>query len=255
MNTNLSSKVVLVTGGTSGIGRAAALAYARLGAQVVVAGRREKEGAEVVEEIKAKGGQALFVKTDVTRENDLAELVKKTVDAYGRLDIAFNNAGVEGNFGLTTVEQTEAHYHHVFDANVKGVLFSMKHEIPALLKSGGGVIINNASVLGSVAAAGATVYTASKFAVVGLTKAAALEYAQQGIRINTVSPGPIQTEMFDRAFGKGESDAKKGFIATLPIGRVGKAEEIADAVVWLSLPGAAFVTGHDLIVDGGYTAR
>jgi NAD(P)-dependent dehydrogenase (short-subunit alcohol dehydrogenase family) len=255
MNTNLSSKVVLVTGGTSGIGRAAALAFARLGAQVVVAGRREKEGAEVVAQIKAKSGNALFVKTDVTRESDLAELVTKTVDAYGRLDIAFNNAGVEGNFGLTTVEQTEAHYHHVFDANVKGVLFSMKHEIPAMLKVGGGVIINNASVLGSVAAPGATVYTASKFAVVGLTKSAALEYAQKGIRINTVSPGPIQTEMFNRAFGTGDSDVKKAFLATLPIGRWGNAEEIADAVVWLSLPGASFVTGHDLVIDGGYSAH
>ncbi len=255
MKSNLSSHVALVTGGTSGIGRATALAFAREGARVVVAGRRETEGAKVVAELQVLGTEALFVKTDVTREADVAALVAQTVARFGRLDHAFNNAGVEGEFGKTVAEQTEEHYRLVFEANVKGVLLSMKHELPALLKSGGGTIVNTSSILGSIAMPGASVYAASKFAVIGLSKVAALEYAQQGIRVNIVSPGAVQTEMADRAFGPGQSDTKAYIASQHPIGRLATADEIAAAVLWLSSPASSFVTGHDLLVDGGFTAR
>lgn len=255
MKNNLPSKVVLITGGTSGIGRATALAFARENYRVAIAGRREEQGAAVVREIEALGGEALFVRTDVAQEAELAALVSRVLERFGRLDVAFNNAGVEGRFGLTTAEQTEENYRQVFDANVRGVLFAMKHEIPALLKSGGGSIINTSSVLGSVGMPGTSVYTASKFAVNGLSKTAALEYAQQGIRVNIVSPGPIQTEMADRAMGAGDSEGKRHAVSQVPLGRLGSPEEIASAVVWLASPGAAYVTGQDILVDGGYTAR
>lgn len=255
MKNNLPSKVVLITGGTSGIGRAAALAFARENYRVAIAGRREEQGAAVVREIEALGGEALFVRTDVTQESEIAALVTRVVERFGRLDVAFNNAGVEGSFGLTTIEQTEEHYRQVFDANVRGVLFAMKYEIPVLLKNGGGSIINTSSVLGSVAMPGTSVYAASKFAVNGLSKTAALEYAQQGIRVNIVSPGPIQTEMADRAMGAGDSDGKKHAASQVPLARLGSAEEVANAVVWLASAGAAYVTGQDIQVDGGYTAR
>lgn len=255
MKNNLSTKVALVTGGTSGIGRATALAFAREGMRVVVAGRRDKEGQAVAAAIKAEGGEAIFVRTDVTRESDLEALVRTTLSTYGRLDVAFNNAGIEGTFGLTTTEQTEAHYQQVFDANVKGVLLAMKHEIPAMLASGGGSIINNASIGASIGFPGASVYVASKHAVLGLTRTAALEFASKGVRVNTVSPAGIQTEMFDRVFGPGQTDAKAHMASEHPVGRVGLPEEVASAVVWLASSGSSFVTGHDLIVDGGFTVR
>ena len=249
------NKTVVITGGTSGIGKATALAFAREGANVVVSGRRIAEGEQVVREITSNGGSALFVQTDVTREDDIIALVEKTVGAFGALHVAFNNAGTVGRFGPLTTEQTVEHYHPVCDLNIRGVLLSMKHEIPAMLQSGGGAIVNNSSAAGHIGFPGASVYVASKFAVIGLTKTAALEFAKQGVRVNSVSPGTIQTEMFDRAFGEGETDMKKAISTQNPVGRIGTSEEIASAVLWLSSPGAAFTTGQDIIVDGGYTAQ
>ena len=249
------NKTVLITGGNSGIGKATVMAFAKEGANVVISGRRVAEGEKLAKEITSAGGSALFVRTDVAREDDIVALVEKTVGTFGALHIAFNNAGTEGQFGLLTTEQTVEHYHQVCDINIRGVLLSMKHEIPAMLRSGGGAIVNNSSVGGHIGFPGSSVYVASKFAVIGLTKTAALEFARQGIRVNSVSPGPIQTEMFDRAFGEGETEMKKTISTQTPIGRIGTPEEIASAVLWLSSPGAAFVTGQDIIVDGGYTAQ
>lgn len=249
-----ANRVALITGGTSGIGRATALALAAEGARVVVAGRRQAEGDAVVADIVKAGGQALFVKTDVTREKDVEALVARTVEAFGRLDIAFNNAGFEGSLGLLT-EQTVENYNGIFDANVKGVFLSMKHEIPAMLQSFGGAIINTSSVAGSIGFPHFGLYVASKHAVIGLTRSTALEFATQGIRVNSVSPAAIQTDMLDRAFGSGDSEAKKSMAVHHPVGRIGKPEEIADAVLYLAAPSASFVTGIDLPVDGGFLAQ
>ena len=255
MNNTLQNKVALVTGGTSGIGKATALALAKAGANVVVAGRRDNEGQAVVRAIEKAGGKALFVRTDVTRETEVKALVDKTVSTFGHLDIAFNNAGIEGQMGLTTDTQTAEHYQSVFDINVKGVLLSMKHEAAAMLRNGGGSIINTSSIAGHIGLAGASVYVASKHAVNGLSKSAALEFARKGIRVNTVSPGTIQTDMITRMIGEGESDAKKWWQNQHPVGRFGAAEEVAAAVVWLASPEASFVTGTDIAVDGGYMAQ
>jgi NAD(P)-dependent dehydrogenase (short-subunit alcohol dehydrogenase family) len=255
MNRSLENKVAVVTGGTSGIGEAAALALAKAGANVVVAGRRENEGNAVVKAIEKSGGKALFVKTDVAREADVKALVDKAVATFGRLDIAFNNAGIEGQMGLTTEAQTAENYQSIFDINVKGVLLSMKHEAAAMLRHGGGSIVNTSSIAGQIGLAGAGVYVASKHAVNGLSKSAALEFAKKGIRVNTVSPGTIQTDMIQRMVGDGESEAKKWWENQHPVGRFGKPEEVAAAVVWLSSPEASFVTGTDIAVDGGYMAQ
>lgn len=255
MNNTLQNKVALVTGGTSGIGKAAALALAKAGAQVVVAGRRDNEGQSVVQAIEKAGGKALFVRTDVTREAEVRALVDKTVSTFGHLDIAFNNAGTEGQMGLTTEAQTAENYQSVFDINVKGVLLSMKHEGAAMLQNGGGSIINTSSIGGHIGLAGAGVYVASKHAVNGLSKSAALEFARKGIRVNTVSPGTIQTDMITRMIGEGETDTKKWWQDRHPVGRFGAAEEVAAAVVWLASPAASFVTGTDIAVDGGYLAQ
>src|SRR2546426_2800780 len=225
-------KVALVTGGTSGIGRATAIAYAKQGARVVVAGRRAAEGQETVRLLQAQGGEGFFVTTDVSKAAQVKELVERTVQKFGRLDFAFNNAGIEQE-PTPFLEQDEEAFHRVMDINVKGVWLSMKYEIPAMLKTGGGSIVNTSSSLGVVGFPGVEIYVASKHAVIGLTKAAALEFGKQGIRVNAVLPAAIETDMLQRFVGdKPESRAYMN--AKHPIGRVGKSEEIADAAIWLS---------------------
>jgi NAD(P)-dependent dehydrogenase (short-subunit alcohol dehydrogenase family) len=245
--TTLIGKVAIVTGGTSGIGKATAIAFAQNGAKVAIAGRRQSEGEAVVNEIQTAGGEAMFVKTDVSDEDQVKTLVEKAIATYGQLDIAFNNAA----------EQTTEHYQQVFDINVKGVLLSMKHEIPVMLANGGGSIINMASVVSTVAMPGAGIYVASKHAVLGLTKSAALEYAQKGVRVNAISPGGVETEMMQRSAGTPEEEsAGRTFFRNLhPVGRFATPEEIAATVVFLASPGAAFVTGANLMADGGWTVQ
>lgn len=252
MHTSLTNKVVLITGATSGIGKASALAFGKVGAKVVLSGRREAEGQAVAAEIKAAGGEATFFPADATQESQIEALVEKTVATYGRLDIAFNNAGVEVTGPIT--EATEADYRKVFDTNVWSVITSMKYEIPAMLKSGGGSIINTSSVAGLVGMAGAGLYVATKHAVEGLTKSAALEVAKSGIRINSVAPAAIETEMLTRFTG-GSADAI-AFMSNLhPMGRIGHTHEIADPVLFLASDAASFVTGISLPVDAGWTAQ
>jgi len=248
-NDSFAGKVALVTGGTSGIGKATAIAFARAGAKVVLSGRREKEGAQVVSEIKKLGGEAAFVRADVAKETDVRAMVKFAVDKFGRLDIAFNNAGVEWKGPLD--QATEAEYRRIFDVNVWGVLSSMRHEIPVMLKNGGGAIVNTSSVAGHVGLAQVSIYIASKHAVEGLTKSVALEFAKQNIRINAIAPGVIATEMFDRF---AEGDLRDQILSIVPVGRVGASEEIAEAVLYLCSDAAKFTTGTSLVVDGGFIA-
>ena len=249
-NNTFEGKVVLVTGGTSGIGKATAIAFARAGAKVVVSGRREKEGAEVPGEIKKLGGEAAFVRADIAKDADVKAMVKFTVDKFGKIDIAFNNAGVEWKGQLD--QATEAEYRRIFDTNVWGVLNSMRHEIPVMLKNGGGAIVNTSSVAGHVGFPTLSIYIASKHAVEGLTKSVALEFAKQNIRINAVAPGPIATDMWDRVAG---DDLKDQITSMVPAARVGTSEEIAAAVLYLASDAAKFTTGTSLVVDGGWVAQ
>lgn len=246
-------KVALVTGGTSGIGRAAAVAFAREGAKVVVAGRRAAEGEETVRLIREQGGEGLFVATDVSQESQVKNLLGRTVERFGRLDCAFNNAGVE-QVPTPFLKQTVEIFDQVMNVNVKGVWLSMQHEIPELLKSGGGAIVNTSSIAGVVGFGGAEIYIASKHAVVGLTKSVAVEFGKQGIRVNAVLPAAIETDMYDRFVGD-KAETRAAFTALHPIGRIGTPQEVAEAVVWLCSGKSSFVTGHCLLVDGGYTAQ
>jgi len=252
MQNSYANKIVLVTGGTSGIGKATALAYADGGAKVVLTGRREKEGADVAAQITRTGGTAAFVRADVAREADVAQAIDFVLATHGRLDVAFNNAGVEIKGPLHEV--TEEHYRRAFDINVWGVLNAMKHEIAAMLKSGGGAIVNTSSVAGRIGLPQASLYAATKHAVEGLTKAVALEFAQQGIRVNAVAPGAIATDMVDRMVGK-EGEARNWLLSLHPVGRFGASEEIAAAVLYLASDAAKFTTGTTLVVDGGWTAQ
>ncbi len=248
----LRGKTALITGGTSGIGRATALGLAAEGVNVVITGRRAPEGQSVVEEAKRRGVKALFVQGDVTDERHVQRAVGDAVSLGGRLDFAFNNAGVE-LMNVPLVETTAEQYRKVFDINVLGVILSMKHQIRAMLADGrGGSIVNNASIAGRAAMAGLGVYCASKHAVIGLTKAAAMETAKQGVRVNSVSPAAIDTEMYDRFTGNKQPDTTAYMASLHPIGRIGRPEEIANPVLFLFSDEASFITGHDLLVDGGF---
>ena len=246
-------KVAIVTGGSSGIGRATAVALAKQGVKIAIAARRAKEGEETVHLVKEAGSEGIFVKTDVANEDDVKSLVEKTTKTYGRLDYAFNNAGMEETT-TSLIEQTSNVFNQIMNVNVKGVWLCMKYEIPQMIRNGGGAIVNTSSGAGVIGIPQMPIYVASKHAVLGLTKSAALEYAKSGIRINAIAPGVVETGMLERA-----AEDKKQFVETLKsmhhIGRIGDPEEIANAVVWLLSDKASFVLGHTLLVDGGVVSR
>jgi NAD(P)-dependent dehydrogenase (short-subunit alcohol dehydrogenase family) len=252
MTTELEGKVGLVTGGTSGIGRETAVLFAKAGAKVVVAGRRELEGNETVELIRSAGGDGLFVKTDVSRASEVDTLIQKAVERFGRLDVAFNNAGIEGVWA-PIIRESEEDWDRTIDINLKGVWLCLKYEIRQMLKQGGsGAIVNMASITGLVGAVGAAAYSASKHGVMGLTKTAALENAKSGIRINAVCPGFTETPMADRVFRV--PAIHKYVLSCHPIGRFGRPTEIAEAVVWMCSDRSSFMTGQSIVLDGGFLA-
>ena len=246
-----TGKVTFVTGAGSGIGRATALAFARAGASVTVADISEQNSRETARLIEEQGGRGLAVKCDVTRTEDVKAALDKTIEAFGRLDFAFNNAGVEQrNAAIADFEEEE--WNRIHDVNLRGVFLCMKYEIPLLLKQGGGAIVNTSSGAGVIGIKGGAAYAAAKHGVIGLTKSAALDYAAQNIRVNVVAPGYIATPMMDRFTG-GTAEGWAKIAAEEPIGRAGTPEEIADAVIWLCSDAASFVVGHTLVVDGGQT--
>ena len=248
----MNSPVVLITGALTGIGRATALAFAKEGARVVISGRRDEAGEKLLAEIRALGPEAEYWRSDVRHEDDVRDLVNKTVARFGRLDIAVNNAGTEGHPGPVT-EQTVESYTAVFDTNVLGTLLSMKHELRVMIPQGRGSIVNISSAYGHVGAPGASVYVASKHAVEGLTKSAALEVATSGVRVNLVAPGPIETGMLNRFTGNAEN--KAGLVAEVPVKRIGTPEEIADTIVFVASDKASYMTGTSVSVDGGMLAE
>lgn len=243
-------KVVLVTGGTSGIGRATAAAFAREGAQVIIAARRENLGDEVVREIEANGGNAVFIKTDIRIPEDIDSLFQKILARYGRLDIAFNNAGLSSLGMPPAAKIAEEEWDDILNTNLRGAWLCLKHEISQMLKQGGGVIVNTASVLGVTGEYGLASYCASKHGIIGLTKTAALEYAHKNIRINAVCPGPIRTEMMEAPMAQFPK-MKDMLIAKTPMRRIAEPEEIAGAVLWLCSDASSFMTGKELVVAGG----
>ena len=249
----LDGKVALITGAGSGIGRASALAFAREGAKVAVADIVVEGGEETVRMVKEAGGEAFFIKVDVSNAADVEAMVNAVVDTYGRIDCAYNNAGIEGRLASTD-EYPEDVFDKVIDINLTGVWLCMKYELPHMLKQGSGAIVNTASGAGLIGVAGMSAYVASKHGVVGLTKTAALEYAKSGIRVNAVCPGLIQTPMVERITAD-QPQLGEALVAAEPVGRTGKPEEIAESVVWLSSDAASFVTGHAMSVDGGYVAQ
>jgi len=249
MNQPLADKVVVVTGGSAGIGQAAALAFARAGARLAVADVDVGGGEETAHLIEQAGGQALFVRTDVSQAVQVEQLIRHTVDKFGRLDCAFNNAGINEERG-TVVDCTEALWDRTLEINLKGIWLCLKYEIPPMLQNGGGAIVNTASIVGLSSARQVPAYVASKYGIIGLTRATARDFGQQGIRVNAVCPGTIRTPMYVRRLGDDpEVDAR--LAAESVMGRLGTAEDIADVVVWLCTDAARFVNGHSMLVDGG----
>lgn len=250
---NFKGKTAFVTGASSGIGMATALAFAKCGAQVVVADVDTDLGHGVVKKIENENGKALFLKCDVSNETEVKQAIENTIHHFGSIDFAFNNAGIEGEQALTA-ECSVENWEKVINVNLKGVWLCMKYQIPLMIKQGSGAIVNCSSVAGLIGFRGIPAYVASKHGVIGLTKTAALEYAKSKIRVNAVCPGIIQTPMIDR-FTHGEAQIQKQLIEGEPVGRVGTPEEVANAVLWLSSDQASFVTGHAMAVDGGWVAQ
>src|ERR1700677_4336096 len=248
----MSNPVVLITGALTGIGRAAAIAFAKKGANVAVAGRRDEVGKELVEELRSFGAEAEFIKADVRKEDDVRALVDKTVARFGRLAVAVNNAGREGRVGPIT-DQTAESFAATFETNVLGVVLSMKHEVRVMQAQGSGSIINISSTYGHKGAAFASIYVGAKHAVEGITKSVALELAKSGIRVNAVAPGPTDTGMLTRFTGTAEN--KAALAKQVPLGRLGLSEEVADGIVFIASDEARFITGHVLSVDGGHSAN
>ena len=246
----MDKSVILITGALTGIGRAAALAFARKGATVVVTGRRDEAGKALAEELRALGAEAEFINADVRNEDDVRALVDETIARFGRLDVAVNNAGTEGQVGPIT-DQTAETYAATFDTNVLGVLLSMKHQVRVMRRQGSGSIVNISSTYGHRGAAGAAVYVGSKHAVEGITKSVAQEVAKAGIRVNAVAPGPTDTGMLTRFTGTPEN--KAALVSQVPLGRLGLTEELADAIVFIASDKASYINGHVLDVDGGMT--
>ena len=248
-----STKVALITGGSSGIGRAAAVAFAKTGARVVVAARRRTEGETTLRLVEAAGSEGIFVPADVRHAAEVRAMVQACVEAYGGLDYAFNNAGIEGSAFVKTADYDEETFRQVIDVNLTGVFLSMKYEIPALLARGGGAIVNMSSVAGLIGGVVGAAYHASKHGVIGLTKTAALDYAKDGIRVNAVCPAVITTDMASRLFYQ-DPEVAKQIVAMHPMGRVGTVDEVANAVVWLCSDQSGFITGETLRIDGGMLA-
>lgn len=262
--TQLENKVIVITGGSSGIGKATALLFAKKGAKVGIASRRKKEAEKTIKEIQDLGTEGLFVQTDVTKENEVENFINETVQTFGKINYAFNNVGTLGILA-DQVDYSQDNWNQIMETNLKGIWLTMKYEIPQMLKQGGGAIVNNASIGGIVGSRNAGVknikpqrnvpfYCASKHGVIGLTKSLALEYAQSGIRINAICPAGVETEMFKRLIG-GNEEIKAKIAAAHPIGRISKPEEIAEAVLWLCSDSSSFVIGHSLVLDGGFTIQ
>jgi NAD(P)-dependent dehydrogenase (short-subunit alcohol dehydrogenase family) len=247
-----AGKIAFVTGAANGIGRAAASAFARTGASVVVADIADQGNQETARLIEQQGGRALAVKCNVTQTDDVKAALEKTIAAFGRLDFAFNNAGIEPRKPAPTADYDEEEWNRIIDIDLRGVFLCMKHEIPLMLKQGGGAIVNTSSGAGIIGIKGSPAYTAAKHGVIGLTKSAALDYAASNIRINAVCPGYIDTPMMERFTG-GTPEGRAKVISEEPIGRMGTPEEIAATVIWLCSDAAAFVIGHAMVVDGGQT--
>jgi NAD(P)-dependent dehydrogenase (short-subunit alcohol dehydrogenase family) len=251
MEREFENKVAIVTGGSFGIGRATAIMFAQRGAKVAIVDWVEDQ--ETLNAIQQGGGEAIFIKCDVSKANDVQAMVEQTVNTFGRLDYAFNNAGIEGESAFTH-EVTEENFEKVIGINLKGVWLCMKYQIPHMLHQGKGAIVNCSSIAGVIGFPGIPIYSASKHAVIGITKTAALEYATTGIRVNVICPGVIQTPMIDRFIDKNKT-TKEAMISGEPIGRAGTPEEIAEAALWLCSDASSFTTGHALVVDGGWVAR